>query len=46
MEYREAVDALYARMPGKMGPMEYTRLVSDELVRWREVIRLANIRVE
>jgi tripartite-type tricarboxylate transporter receptor subunit TctC len=32
--------------PGNAGPAEYTKLISDELVRWREMIRLANIRAE
>ena len=33
-------------VPGTGGPAEYTRLVSDELTRWREVIRAGNIKAE
>jgi tripartite-type tricarboxylate transporter receptor subunit TctC len=33
-------------VPGTGGPAEYTKLISDELVRWREVIRVGNIKAE
>ena len=33
-------------VPGTGGPAEYTRLITDELTRWREVIRTGNIRAE
>ena len=33
-------------VPGTGGPAEYTKLISDELTRWREVIRTGNIKAE
>ena len=33
-------------VPGTGGPAEYTKLVSDELTRWREVIRAVDVKAE
>ncbi len=33
-------------IPGAMGPAAYTALIEAELVRWREVIRVGNIRAD